>query len=599
MPRGKGPPHKPMTWRRMDLHIHTPGSADFKDRGITYLQLLQQAEAKGLDIMAITDHNTVAGYTAMYDEVEMLLRLEKSGRLTTEEAHTLAEYRRLSDKIMLLPGFEVTATLGFHVLGIFPPGTTVRRLEHVLLELNIPDDKLELGSMEVGATADVLTAYRTINEAGGLVIAAHANSTHGVALQGFDFGGQTKIAYTQDKHLHALEVTDLESTSRRRTANFFNGSKPEYPRRMHCIQGSDSHYLVRNPNDKANPNGLGDRVTEVSLPEVSFEALLELFQGDDFTRTRPYRPAAQTPFDYIKEARKQGPNIVQCFHETFSPKPGRLAAIVNDVAAFANTNGGTVYVGVAANPKAPVKGVDKPEEAAELIRREMQKAITPPVDVAVEVRSSEGKKVLEIKVPKGTETPYVLSTGQIYVRQESETGLAMRDEIIRLVEGARRPAVVAPPVEKVAPPAAPVEAAITPAPTPAEVAPAPQPILPVEAPKTGVEVVDAEEREGIWYYTVRDLRNGNVVHNVTRFSARHLWKYALTEREEHPVKESDVTWQGDLGLWKTYKRAGVKRYNLVQRDSSGGLHVYYGVTEDGVFGPWRTFVEGETAEPAP
>jgi hypothetical protein len=95
------------------------------------------------------------------------------------------------------------------------------------------------------------------------------------------------------------------------------------------------------------------------------------------------------------------------------------------------------------------------------------------------------------------------------------------------------------------------------------------------------------------------LRNGNIVHNVTRFSARHLWKYALTEREEHPIKESDVTWQGDLGLWKTYKRAGVKRYNLVQRDSSGGLHAYYGVTEDGVFGPWRTFVEGETAESAP
>jgi hypothetical protein len=598
MPKGKGPPRKPTTWRRMDLHIHTPASADFKEKGVTYLQFLQQAEAKGLDIMAITDHNTVAGYAAMYEEVEMLLHLEQSGRLTSEEAHTLAEYRRLSDKIMLLPGFEITTTLGFHVLGIFPPGTKVRRLEHILLELNIPEDKMELGSMEVGAASDVLTVYRTINEAGGLVIAAHVNSAHGVALQGFDFGGQTKIAYTQDKYLHALEVTDLESTSRRRTANFFNGSKPEYPRRMHCIQGSDSHYLVHNPADRSNPNGLGDRVTEVLLPEVSFEALLEIFQGDDFTRTRPYRPAAQAPFDYIKEARKQGPNIVQCFHETFSPKPGRLAAIINDVAAFANTNGGTVYVGVAANPKTPVKGVDKPEEAVEIIRQEIQKAITPPVDVTVEVRTSEGKKVLEVKVPKGTETPYVLSTGPIYVRQESETGLAMRDEIIRLVEGARRPAV-APPVEKVAPPAVPVEAAIAPAPAPVEIAPALQPALPVEAPKTGVEVVDAEEREGIWYYTVRDLRNGNIVHNVTRFSARHLWKYALTEREEHPIRESDVTWQGDLGLWKTYKRAGVKRYNLVQRDSDGGLHVYYGVTEDGVFGPWRAFVEGEAAEPAP
>jgi hypothetical protein len=29
----------------------------------------------------------------------------------------------------------------------------------------------------------------------------------------------------------------------------------------------------------------------------------------------------------------------------------------------------------------------------------------------------------------------------------------------------------------------------------------------------------------------------------------------------------------------------------VQRDRDGKLHVYYGVTEDGVHGPWRGFVE--------
>ena len=161
------------------------------------------------------------------------------------------------------------------------------------------------------------------------MIAAHANSSHGVAMQGWDFvGGQTRIAYTQDKNLHALEVTDLESSGRRSTRNFFNGSKPEYPRRMHCIQGSDAHRLAKDPKDKSNPWGVGDRATEVMIESVSFEALMALFQGSDFNRTRPARPAAAAPFDPVKAARKQGPSLVQSFHETLSPKGTRLTPLL-------------------------------------------------------------------------------------------------------------------------------------------------------------------------------------------------------------------------------------------------------------------------------
>ncbi|MDO9065888.1 MAG: putative DNA binding domain-containing protein, partial [Chloroflexota bacterium] len=417
-------PSKNWRWYRMDLHLHTPASADFRDRGASYLQWLQRAEACGLDIIALTDHNSVAGWAAMYREVETLIALNRRGRLTDEEKHSLAEYGRLAEKMMVLPGFEVTATLGFHVLGIFPQGTSVRKLEHILLDLNIPEDKLELGVGEVGSTSDVLTVYKEIAEAGGIAIAAHANSTHGVALQGFDFGGQTKIAYTQDKNLHSLEVTDLVSTSRRRTANFFNGSKPEYPRRMHCIQGSDAHRLVGDPRDKSEPWGIGDRVTEVYLPEVSFDALKELFVGSDFGRTRPAHawggPVVQPVFDEVKAARKQGPNLIQSFHEHYSGKPGRMAAIIADVVAMANTNGGTVYIGVNASPKPAVTGVEKPEEVITLVTSELQKATTPVIGATLETVQTEGKPVILVKVPKGLDTPYMLGTGQIYVRQESE-----------------------------------------------------------------------------------------------------------------------------------------------------------------------------------
>ncbi|MBC7232909.1 MAG: putative DNA binding domain-containing protein [Chloroflexi bacterium] len=561
----------------MDLHIHTPASSCYQQPNVTYLQILQKAEERGLDIIAITDHNTVAGIAAMRTRIHELELLERLKRLRSEEKQELEEYRRLQKKMLILPGFEFTATLGFHILGIFPPETSVRELEHILLDLKIPPEKLDLGSGEVGATVDVLTAYRTIAEAGGLVIAAHANSAHGVAMRGYDFGGQTKIAYTQDPHLHALEVTDLEESGRHTTASFYDGSKPEYPRRMHCIQGSDAHRLDRDPKDE-HSLGIGDRVTEILLPEVSFEALKEVFLSDDFTRTRPYRPTAPA-MDYVRAAQEAGPSIVQSFHESMARKGGHLRAVLRDVVAFANTNGGTIWVGAGSKPKSRIVGVERPEEASRTLLAEISRAVTPPIEVGIDIVKSQGANVLRVTVPKGESPPYALHGVEIYVRQETETSRALRDEVVQLVQRALTPSLAP---QKA--PAAPLPPAVVTASVPA----ISQAVAP---PRTGVEIVEVAEREGVKYYTLKDLRNGNVVRNVTRPSARRLWRYAITEFENQPVQVEQVKWRGNIGLWKSYRRARSKYYDFVQRGSDGQLHVYYGVTEDGIHGDWRQFVK--------
>ena len=89
---------------------------DFQQEGVTYLDILQRAEARGVDILAFTDHNTVAGYRKMMEEIEQLTLLEKLNRLMPDERSKLDEYRRLLQTITLLPGFEFTATFGFHIL---------------------------------------------------------------------------------------------------------------------------------------------------------------------------------------------------------------------------------------------------------------------------------------------------------------------------------------------------------------------------------------------------------------------------------------------------------------------------------------------------
>ncbi|MFM8320099.1 MAG: RNA-binding domain-containing protein [Chloroflexota bacterium] len=588
--------------------MHTPASSDFQQPEAGYLDILRRAEARSLAIIAFTDHNTVAGYRKMQEEIRQLELLERLKRILPEEQSRLNEYRRLLNKILVLPGFEFTGTFGFHVLAIFPPNKPVRDLEHLLLSLNVEAEALDEGAVTMGAAEDVLTAYEMIDEAGGLVIAAHANSSNGVAMRGFPIGGQTKIAYTQDVHLHALEVTDLENNSKRSTAAFFSGTKPEYPRRMHCIQGSDAHRVTADPARKKNL-GIGDRATDVLLPEISYDALRELFLSNDFGRTRPHHASAEPAFDFIRAAQEEGPNIVQDFHEGITVRGGHRFLIIADVCAFANTNGGTLFIGLTSDPKKPVSGIVEAESAIAQLEKEISNRISPPLSVQLDIHETGGKKIVVALVPRGDDAPYAVDDNKIYVRSETETELAVRDEIVGLVLRGRSaaPAAEAAPAAAWQPtPGWNAAQAWTAAPQPQAAQPVEQqpsrrrkprrqPVAPAQlpdsAPRTGVEVTSVETRDDERYFTMRDLRNGNVVKNVTQKSARRLWHYAITAYAGLPSDpaQAKIQWQGDLGLIRRQKQGAQVRYDLIQR-SGDGYRYYFGVTDDGIHGPWKQLV---------
>lgn len=568
------------------MHLHTPGSNDYQQPTITYLDILRQAEVRGLEVIAFTDHNTMAGYAAMQEEIKQLELLEQLNRLEFAEKHRLAEYRRLLDKILVLPGFEFTATFGFHILGIFPPDTPVSFLEHLLLTLHIPVRLLQEGSSTVGATSDVLTAYRVINENGGLCIAAHANSSNGVVMRGLDFGGQTKIAYTQDPNLHCLEVTDLEKRGRYTTRRFFDGSKPEYPRAMRCIQGSDAHRLVREtPHSKSL--GVGDRVTEILLDDVSFEALEDVLKGNDFSRTRPYRGPA-TPLDFVLVAREEGPSLVQAFHKSMAQRGGHLNRVLEDVCAMANTNGGTIYIGIPPNPKEEIVGVREPKKSIEDLQDIITKRLSPVPEVNIDSLVSQSQTVVRLTLPPGRDIPYAIDNHRFYVRDEADTTMAVRDEIVRMVErrllgesGMREEAAVFPPITIPAPP------------VPSQPEPAiPQPAAAETAvpPRTGVEIVASENRGGTIYHTVRDLRNGNLIQNVTKSSARKLWHYAITQAEAGPPSTHKIEWHGNRAVLNERRTNNYVWYDLAMRDDDG-IHYFYGVTDSGLNDEWMNLVE--------
>jgi hypothetical protein len=308
--------------------------------------------------------------------------------------------------------------------------------------------------------------------------------------------------------------------------------------------------------------------------------------------------------------------------------------VLRDVVAFANSGGGTIFVGASAAEKRPVHGVEEAETAADSLRAEIAAQVMPPVEAAVEIVASDGKDVLVVSVAEGREKPHALLPSTILVRHGAESEAASRDEIVAMVTAN---AVVPGAAGSVAPVAehrrpgsnGNGRASLGSVPDKARVA-TPRPhggeggrrngnreldhlddatsALPVQtgapgldvyeeaveadpvAPTTGVEVVHAYEQEGVVYYTLRDLRDHKLIHNLTRDTDRRLFRSAIAQHEEQAVDEEKVRWQGDFGLWRTYRpRGGERRYHLVYA-GDGDLRVFYGVSEAGMDGPWQAFL---------
>jgi schlafen family protein len=256
------------------------------------------------------------------------------------------------------------------------------------------------------------------------------------------------------------------------------------------------------------------------------------------------------------------------------------------VCAFANTNGGTIYIGLSADPKKPPLGVRDIQASIDTLQYEISRMIAPPLKIEIDAQKTQGKPIIRVQVPAGEEPPYAIEDNKIYVRDEADTSLAVLDEIVGLVRrGLEKAGYTTPPAPSLATASSPetvleVEAA---------------PTNEIQPPKTGVEIIAVEERGDERYYTMHDLRNGNIVKNVSGSAARRLWHYAISEYESHPVRADKVQWHGDIGLWQRYGRQDNTHYDLVQRRNEQ-LRVYYGVSEGGMQGGWQVFLTPEEEE---
>jgi hypothetical protein len=561
-------------WIRADLHIHTPASEDYAEPHVTYLEILQEAERRELELIAFTDHNSVHGYEQMRQEIDFLQTLERAKRLTDEEQRRIDEYRRLLSKITILPGFEFTSHFGAHILALFAPDRPISLIEATLLQLGVQPDLLKRGACAVPDTRHVTESYEIINRAGGLAIAAHANGPNGVITETLRMGtsGQSRIAATQHPSLHALEFVNFYTDHEKFTSpGFYNGKTEHYERRMFCVQGSDAHRLRRTTAGDGNAwhkHGIGDRYVEMLLPDTSFASLKALLASQDFDRVRvPKRDQKQWEIDTLRAGQSNERQVLR------GASPEQIDCLWRDVAALANMGGGTLVVGIQDNG---VVGVPRPDQVSEQLRRQVQDQVTPQPYLTMELMNYEGRDLIRIEVRAPEHPPYIARDGAIYVRRDGETTPADRGEVIQLCRRAI------------------AEGASSPLDNGQD----------LELPRSGVEIVSAQKRTGVWLYEVRDLRT---TAGVTRDRAQGLWSYAISRYEDlrdgRIDIQSQVKWRGRLGMWRAYRQGNRTKYDLVHRDANGVIdHVFFGVSDWGLGEGWQALLgerEGEAVENEP
>lgn len=192
--------------------------------------IIQAAQATGLEAIAITDHNCVIG-------IDSLRQLAKERG------------------ICLFPGVELSLK-GGHVLALFEVDQPLSELRTLVSSLGFSPEQDGQGYVESELWIDY--AFQKISELGGLAIAAHIDRKPKGFIANEEIREDDKRRILSSPYLAALEITIQPNKEL-----WNEGEMPGYPRKIACLQGSDAHA----------PNEVGRRPIFVDLSSMTLTGL--------------------------------------------------------------------------------------------------------------------------------------------------------------------------------------------------------------------------------------------------------------------------------------------------------------------------------------
>ncbi len=136
----------------------------------------------------------------------------------------------------------------------------------------------------------------------------------------------------------------------------------------------------------------------------------------------------------LKDALKKGEDSSRQFKENVNS----IDKLTVEISAFANTNGGQIYIGVDDNSLITGLSGDDIKRLNQWISSATSQKIEPPIFVQTEIVLSDDKKIMIITVPSGTNKPYSVNKSEFWVKNGADKRRASRDELFRLMQSASR-----------------------------------------------------------------------------------------------------------------------------------------------------------------
>lgn len=234
-------------FHKLDLHVHTPASRCYLDKKQTAGEIVQAAQAKGLDGIAITDHNTAEWIDAM----------QKAASGTG---------------LVIFPGVEISLEQG-HLLAIFDPSVNQKHIENLLGAVDIQAD--EFGQSETVTNQSLYDVIEKIHERNGLAVLAHIDQLKGVYHDGVitKDGGKVNVPAPLSKLLNEAAYDAVEVA---------NNTLPKGFDEAHQIQRKPAIYQASDNPDPKNPtkhsfDGLGIRYSKFKMEQMNLESLRQCF----------------------------------------------------------------------------------------------------------------------------------------------------------------------------------------------------------------------------------------------------------------------------------------------------------------------------------
>ena len=273
-------------WWKFDFHTHTPASTDFIDSEMTPESWLRVFMESGIDCVAITDHN--------------------SGKWIDELKYTLSKlnHKQWYRAVHLVPGVEISANGGVHILAIFDPSRTASDIDSLLGAVDYRGTK---GSNDGVTTMSPTEVINLIAKYGGIAIPAHVDKRKGLfkSLQ-----GSSLAQILNNPNIYAMELCDQEYSR----PELYASEKANWTQ----ILGSDYH------GHKTSTFGV---FTWVKMGKPSIEGLrLALVDG-----------SASVNRDMDAEPNQHAEHVIESFEIKDARYMGRRNVLTCQFSPFLNT----------------------------------------------------------------------------------------------------------------------------------------------------------------------------------------------------------------------------------------------------------------------